>query len=145
MKRAELRSVLVVAASRDDCQMYAAYLRYHGIHAVEALNTADALASAHRVDAVVTGVCLPGPFDGVELIRRLRQNHVTRNQIIIAVTACAFEEDRQRALAAGCDAYLVKPCLPHTLLAELRRRAGLPAAAASPAHLPLPRKRRDIA
>src|SRR6266581_2425294 len=74
--------------------------------------TEDALALARTTDIVVTGIRVPGPFDGVELVRRLRANDGTKHKPIIVVTACAFEPDQQRACAAGCDAFLPKPCLP---------------------------------
>ena len=114
-------SVLLVEDSQDDRTMYADYLRLQQFRAVEIDNTADALALARTVDVVVTGIRVPGPFDGVELVRRLRADAETKQKPVIVLTTCTFEPDQQRAYAAGCDVFLPKPCLPDMLLAEIRR------------------------
>jgi two-component system cell cycle response regulator DivK len=76
---------------------------------------------AITADVVVTGIRVPGPFDGVELVRHLRTNATTQDRPIIVLTACAFTHDERRARAAGCDVFLRKPCYPEALLAEIQR------------------------
>lgn len=54
----------------------------------------------------------PPVMDGdtaIRAIRALPRAVLPRRPLIVAVTACAFEEDRQRCLRAGADAYLQKP------------------------------------
>jgi two-component system, cell cycle response regulator DivK len=119
-------TVLLVEDSQDDRTMYAEYLRIEQFRAIEIDNTADALALAPTVDAVVTGIRVPGPFDGIELVRRLRQEGRTTRQPVIVLTACTFEPDQQRAYAAGCDVFLPKPCLPETLVSEIKRILPIP-------------------
>jgi two-component system cell cycle response regulator DivK len=53
-------------------------------------------------------VQLPG-MDGVEALCRLRADPATASVRVIAVTAFAMKEDRERFLAAGFDGYLEKP------------------------------------
>jgi CheY-like chemotaxis protein len=127
-------TVLLVESEQDDRAMYAEYLRMEQFHTVEIDDTADALARAGTADVIVTGVRVPGPFDGVELVRRLRTGGPTRNKPIIVLTACTVEPDQQRAYAAGCDVFLPKPCLPDTLVTAIRRAM---------ASRPLPGSRRD--
>ena len=112
--------VLLVGASRDERQMSALYLRLHQFRVVEIDNTADALALAPTSDVVVTDVRVPGPFDSVELVRRLRADDRTRCTPIIMMTGYACPEDYQRAHTARCDICLAKPCLPDMLLAAIR-------------------------
>jgi CheY-like chemotaxis protein len=57
---------------------------------------------------------LPG-MDGLELTRRLKSNPATRNILVLALTAYAMKGDEDKALAAGCDAYLAKPIDTRTL------------------------------
>ena len=68
---------------------------------------------------VMIGV--PGSFDGVELVRRVRQTARTKHApIMVLLTACVFESDRQRAFAAGCDLFLPKHSPPERLVSEIR-------------------------
>jgi DNA-binding response OmpR family regulator len=101
--------------------MYAEFLRANGFSVTEVDSTDDGLSAAHAVDLIVTGVRMPGSFDGIELVRRLRDDERTKSKPLIVLTACTFEPDQSRAFAAGCDVFLPKPCLPEILLKEARR------------------------
>jgi CheY-like chemotaxis protein len=48
-------------------------------------------------------------MSGVEVTERIRQMPVLRHTPIIALTAYAMKEDKERFLKAGCDAYISKP------------------------------------
>jgi CheY-like chemotaxis protein len=101
--------------------MYAEFLRANGFSVTEVDSTDDGLSAAHDADVIVTGVRMPGSFDGIELVRRLRDDERTKSKPLIVLTACTFEPDQSRAFAAGCDVFLPKPCLPELLLKEARR------------------------
>jgi two-component system cell cycle response regulator DivK len=136
----DVPTVLLVESTQDDRTMYAEYLRLQGFHPVEIDDTADGLALARTADVIVTGIRVDGPFDGVELVRRLRNGDgSTRDMPIIVLTACAFEPDQLRAFAAGCDTFLAKPCLPDRVVSEIRsllanRRLLKPSPARARAH-----------
>lgn len=70
--------------------------------------TALELAQQHPPDLIVMDILLPD-IDGTEVVRRLKQSPVTANIPVVAVTALARSEDRDRILASGCDDYLSKP------------------------------------
>jgi two-component system cell cycle response regulator DivK len=106
-------SILLIDADDDSRIMYAEYLRSRGMTVVVAEATDDALLKS------------AGSFDGIELVRRIRVSHRTARSPIIVLTACAFEPDQQRALAAGCDRFLPKPCLPEQLEDEIRKLLAL--------------------
>jgi two-component system cell cycle response regulator DivK len=113
--------VLLVQRLRDDgLEMYAEYLRYSGLAAIAASNVSDALSLARRADVIVTGILLDDNVDGVELVSRLRGGDDTMHKPIIVLTACEWHRERERATHAGCDVFLSKPCLPDTLLREVR-------------------------
>lgn len=114
-------SVMLVQASASDREMYAEFLQACGFAVVQPPTTADALAQAAGVDLIVTGVAVPGPFGGIELIRRLREGEATRHLPIVVVTASVLPEVRTEASRAGCDSFLTKPCLPDVLAAEIRQ------------------------
>jgi CheY-like chemotaxis protein len=114
-------TVLLVEPPADDRAMYAAYLRELGFAAVEQDNPDEAFRQAAGADLVVTGIGLRERADGLTLVERLRRHEATRRLPIIVLSACAFDEDRDRALAAGCDTFLAKPCPPERLASEARR------------------------
>ncbi len=117
------RLILLVDDDRECREMYAASLRAAGFEVAEAHNGNQALskASEEAPSIVVTDLALPG-IDGYQLTRRLRQQTATEHVPIIAITGYGgFMEDTERALTAGCDAVLTKPCLPDRLLEEVER------------------------
>jgi two-component system cell cycle response regulator DivK len=114
--------VLLVQPSRDDSlEMYAEFLRYHGLAVIPVSDASDALLLAPQADIVVTGIILDNSMDGVEFVSRLRHDDCTRSTPIVVLTACAGPKDRERAESAGCDVFLPKPCLPNDLLGEVQQ------------------------
>lgn len=116
--------VLLVQPERDDREMYAEYLSYKGWTPLCVQEASVALTLAARADVIVTGLLLPGPMDGYSLIQRLRDGMATRHIPIVVLTVCAWTAEEARARAAGCDAFLSKPCLPQTLLRHITRMRG---------------------
>ena len=62
-------------------------------------------------------------MDGIEATRRITRSERYKNHPtpIVAVTANAFEEDKQEAIAVGCKAFIPKPIQPEDLNSVLRR------------------------
>jgi CheY-like chemotaxis protein/anti-sigma regulatory factor (Ser/Thr protein kinase) len=81
---------------------------------------ARAQLAAHDVQMVLMDLSLRGPEDGLMLTRWLRQQARWEAVPVIATTAHALPEDRRKALAAGCDAYLAKPFHPSALLSLMQ-------------------------
>lgn len=80
-------------------------------YAVRCAATADEALDAIRTSpprVILMDLQLPG-MSGLDLTRRLKADPTTSGIPIIAVTAFAMKGDEQKALAAGCDAYLTKP------------------------------------
>lgn len=70
-------------------------------------------------DLVLTDVMVPG-MSGVELLKRLRANEITRDLPVILFSAMAGEEAMVAGLDAGADDYLVKPFTATELVARVR-------------------------
>lgn len=90
---------------------------------VEAGNAADALAQAreHRPDLVLLDVALPD-HDGFWVCRELKADTHTSHIPVIMLTAMGLASDREQAVKAGADGYIVKPFSPRALVEELDRR-----------------------
>lgn len=75
---------------------------------VDGVQALAALAEK-RFDLVLMDIQMP-ELDGLEATRRLRQNPGSNDGVpVVALTACAFEEDRERCLSAGMNDYISKP------------------------------------
>jgi len=77
-----------------------------------------ALAGSEGPDLILMDMSLP-VLDGWEATRRIKADAATRRIPVIALTAHAMVGDEQRALAAGCDDYDVKPIEIERLLAKI--------------------------
>lgn len=122
--------VLIVEDDEQTREMYAEWLTFSGFRVAEASNGTEAVTKARalRPDVITTDVGLRGGMDGCQLTENLRSHSRTKKIPVIAVTAWAMGGHVERARHAGCDAVLVKPCLPETLLVEIQRllKARLP-------------------
>ncbi|GGC00787.1 hybrid sensor histidine kinase/response regulator [Pseudoduganella buxea] len=132
--------VLVVDDNVDAADALSLVLGTAGHAVTVAHSPAQALAAHARYDACLLDIGLPG-IDGYELARQLRRRPELAGSCFIAVTGYGMANDRQCALAAGFDGYLVKPvdvAELDALLARLPRprragRAGEVKAVAPPA------------
>ncbi|MBM7510512.1 two-component system cell cycle response regulator DivK [Nocardioides cavernae] len=112
------RRVLVVEDNPKNLKLVRDVLTYHGFEVVEATTGEEGVRLAAQVapDLVLMDLQLPG-IDGTEALRRLRAAESTRSVPVVAVTAFAMDDDRERALASGFDGYVEKPisvrALPH--------------------------------
>ena len=116
------RLVLIVDDVPDNRELYVQYLTHFGYRAAEAGDGQDALtkAAALRPDVIVMDLSLPG-MDGWEATRRLKADTATRHIPVIALTGHALSGSDEHARAAGCDAFLTKPCDPEDLAATIDR------------------------
>src|SRR5579871_5402384 len=69
---------------------------------------------------ILMDVQLPG-MDGLKLTRQIKGDPVTRNSVIVAVTAYAMRGDEERAKAAGCDGYISKPIDTRSFVKQVRQ------------------------
>ncbi len=89
---------------------------------IEATNGQEGLeiAERERPDLILMDLSLP-VMDGWEATRRLKANDDLRSIPVIALTAHAMVGDKEKALAAGCNDYLVKPLDEDELMAGIAK------------------------
>lgn len=113
--------VLLVEDHADTRLMYAEYLRpdYETSEAGDGFAALESIQDV-RPDVIVTDLALPR-MDGFELIARLRADERLRSIPIIALSGYSGAEVAARVKAAAPSALIQKPCLPETLVEELRK------------------------
>ena len=89
-------------------------LHFRGYRVVDG-EAAVAAVERERPDIILMDVQLPR-VSGLEAARRIKARADLRHIPIVAVTSFALSGDDQKALAAGCNAYIAKPYKPRELL-----------------------------
>ena len=102
--------ILIVEDNAVTLTLLRDVLAANGYRILEAPSAEDglALARAERPQLILMDVQLPG-MDGLTALRTLREMPETMRTPVIAVTALAMKDDRERLLSAGFDGYLEKP------------------------------------
>ena len=93
-----------------------------GYNMIEAMDgiTGLNMVKNERPDLVLVDVNLPG-MDGLEIASTMKATPELASIPTIALTANAMHGDRERCLAAGCDAYIAKPIARQELFNTLNR------------------------
>jgi CheY-like chemotaxis protein len=118
---ASMKKVLVVEDVDFNRELIVQLLedKYEVIEAVNGQQGVE-LAERERPELILMDLSLP-VMDGWEATRRLKANADLRAIPIIALTAHAMKGDKEKALAAGCDDYLVKPLDEDELMARIAK------------------------
>jgi two-component system chemotaxis response regulator CheY len=110
-----MRQLLVFALSR-----------VKGLKVTEADDGVDGLRklAAGKFDIILTDINMP-IMDGLKLVRRVRSDPTHKDVPIIIITTESAEEDRQRALGLGANAYITKPIQAPQVIAKVRELLGI--------------------
>jgi two-component system cell cycle response regulator DivK len=105
-----MATLLLVEDDAMNREMIARHLMLEGFQVLTALDGAQAIAmiAANAPDLILMDMGLP-VLSGWQATQQLKADPVTRAIPIIALTAYAMAEDRERALLAGCDDYESTP------------------------------------
>jgi two-component system cell cycle response regulator DivK len=123
--------ILIVDDNPANLKLARVLLLGEGYAVRTAVDAEDALRllQSFRPRLILMDIQLPG-MDGLELTRRLKADAGTRDIVILALTAYAMKGDEEKARAAGCDGYVVKPIdigsLPGVIAEHLLARQGAP-------------------
>ena len=109
------------AVNRDVLARYLTLVGYTVITAVNGVQALD-LAQAQLPNIILMDMRLP-LMDGWQATRELKRTSITATIPIIALTAYALDEERQKCFDAGCDAYESKPVDMQHLLATIQALA----------------------
>ena len=112
--------VLIIEDEPTSLKLTQVVLEAEG-YTVRDVNSAEEALEAitqRRPEFIIMDLKLPG-MSGLDLTRKLKNNPATRDIPVVAVTFYPSQFKREEALAAGCDAYFIKPIdtrgLPKTI------------------------------
>ena len=110
-----MRQLLVFALSR-----------VKQIKVTEADDGVDGLKklASGKFDIILTDINMP-IMDGLKLVKRVRTDPVHKDVPIVIITTESAEEDRQRALTLGANAYITKPIQAPQVIAKVRELLGI--------------------
>jgi two-component system cell cycle response regulator DivK len=113
--------ILIVEDNEKNRKLARDVLQFHGYRTVEAETAEEGLRLAFETPPalVLMDIQLPG-MNGIEALGALRADPRTRAIRVIAVTASAMMQDRQKIMAAGFDGYQSKPINLKTFVEAVR-------------------------
>ncbi|HWK89392.1 MAG TPA: response regulator [Longimicrobium sp.] len=119
------RTVLIVEDQIEMRAICSAYLQHHGYRVLAAGDGAEGLRAAREEhpDLIFMDISVP-VMDGLAATAALKRDPATAGIPIVIVTAHPYGSAGKRAVDAGCDGWLNKPCDPRRLLAEVQQRLG---------------------
>src|SRR5215467_5794112 len=114
--------ILLVEDNEMNRDMLSRRLSRNGFEIVMAVDGGQgvAMAASEKPDLILMDLSLP-VLDGWERTRRVKADAATKAIPVIALTAHALVEDRERAKAAGCDEFDTKPVELPRLLEKINR------------------------
>jgi PAS domain S-box-containing protein len=113
--------ILVVEDKPDNQQLLSDLLTQVGFRVLEAVNGKEAINmfKDKHPDLICMDMRMP-VMDGYEATRRIKAMPNGQRTPILALTASAFEEDREAIMASGCDGLVRKPIKEHELFDNIK-------------------------
>lgn len=115
-----MTTILIVEDNEMNRDMLSRRLERKGFKVLIAIDGAQGIsvATSEKPDLILMDMSLP-VMDGWEATRRIKADGLLKRIPIIALTAHAMANDRDKALEAGCDDYDTKPIELPRLLAKM--------------------------
>lgn len=105
-----MASVLVVEDNLMNMELVAYLLKSNGMEVTQAFDGLEALEALNKsiFDLILLDIQLPG-MDGMEILKRLKENPNLKHISVVALTAHAMQGDEDKFIDAGCIGYISKP------------------------------------
>jgi two-component system cell cycle response regulator DivK len=117
---AQMARVLIIEDNPANMKLSSLLLHHAGHTVLCAVDAETGLTSARadQPDLILMDIQLPG-MDGLAATAHLKQDPATAGIPVIALTALAMKEDKEKSRIAGCDAYITKPLRYQELYAAI--------------------------
>lgn len=116
------KMILIIEDDELNQKLVKEILRVGNYKAIEALDaeTGIELARRHKPDLILMDIHLP-KMDGFSATKLIKSDEDLKQLPIVALTALAMPDDREKAREAGCDGYVTKPFRFQDLLKTINR------------------------
>ena len=120
-----MTKILYVEDNEDNVYMLSRRLKRKGFEIVIAVDGEQGveMASSEKPDLILMDLSLP-KMDGWTATKYIKSNDKLKSIPIIALSAHAMEEHKQRALDSGCNDYDTKPVDINRLLSKISEQLG---------------------
>ena len=120
-----MTKILYVEDNEDNVYMLSRRLKRKGFEIVVAVDGEQGveMASSEKPDLILMDLSLP-KMDGWTATKRIKSNNDLKSIPIIALSAHAMEEHKQRAIDSGCNDYDTKPVDIERLLSKISAQLG---------------------
>jgi signal transduction histidine kinase/ActR/RegA family two-component response regulator len=116
-------TLIVVDDNPVNCDILSAILSKAGasVHIANSVRDGVSLLTSTTPDIILTDLAMPKE-SGLDLIQKVRDGETSGQQDIpiIVLSACAFNSDKEAALSAGADMFIVKPFKPTEVIQSVR-------------------------
>lgn len=118
--------ILIIEDNKGNLEVILYLLRQYGYKLITAENGKDGikLAKQEMPDLIISDIQLP-QLNGYEVARALKSDTNLKKIPLVAVTAYAMEEDEEKILSAGYNAYIAKPIDPEEFVCLIEKELPL--------------------
>ena len=119
--------ILIIEDNRENIELADYLLRAHGYSPSLAMNGGEGLRLADQIapDLILLDIRMP-EMDGYEVASAIRSRPALKHTRIVAITASAMVDERQRITAAGFDGYIQKPIEPLLFIGQIEALLAAP-------------------
>jgi two-component system, cell cycle response regulator DivK len=120
-----MQTALIIEDNPDNMVLITRLLEKAGYKTLQAITGMEGVEMAihNTPDFIILDIQLPD-IDGREVLQRIRGSEIAASIPIIAMTSYAMSGDREKLLAAGCDAYIEKPIDPLRVISQIKQVIG---------------------
>ena len=120
-----MNPILIVEDNDKNLKLVRDVLQFKGYRTVAATTAAEGLRLAREEQPILILMDIQLPdFDGITALLRLREDPLTRQIPVIAVSASAMPDEQHRIVASGFNAYITKPIEVKSFVETVEKFAG---------------------
>ena len=117
-----MKKVLIIEDNENNLYLMRKILQKVGYNVIEARDGATGLelAITKKPNIILLDIQLP-VMDGYGVIKKIRENEIIKDVIIIIVSSYAMDGDKEKAFSAGCNEYVEKPIDPQSFIETVKK------------------------